>query len=331
MLRRILRLDTCNVSEISLFRAASEWAERVCAKNRLPLTGENKNAVLGQATLLLIRFPCMTVDEFQWEVVPTGMLPYADVQSLLQTLTSRNQGFGSSFNANPRDNKSVKNKDLDACFDQAGSFLEASKPIYNCNVNDALDCMLGAELLRAFLNQTAEDIAKKQAQSSSTSQPSTPSASRAKLPPLTPRSGGASKATLEPLAPESPSRGGRPQRQHRAATATMIMGCRIDTEQADDGIVVQGGGKRPTPIDFLYLAPGFYKFRDEFLIEIWLREGEAMVTNHGHNVAINAGSAQFAFADAPVDVETARASLKIPYGKAVVKGGVPLVAFLCRQ
>lgn len=293
---------------------------------------ETKYAVLGQETLNLIRFPCMTVDEFQWEVVPTGLLPYQDVQSLLNTMLSRSASFGSEYNSNPRSNKTLKDKHQGESHDQ--TFAEPDKPVYCCVEDDPLDCMLGAELLRAFLKQTVDGGAKRNGGAHASEPPTSPSASRARLPPLTPRSEGkAGSIRGDPLPPTSPKAGGASPRKKQYE---MVMGSRIDMEQSTDGIVVQGGGRRALPTDFLRLAPGFYRFREEFLIEIWLRDGEAMVTNHGeHNAmlgkAMGGSSVCYASPSTPLDVATARARFNIPVGKAEMKGGVPLVSFLCRQ
>jgi len=314
MLRRILKLETCSVPEISLFRACKEWSEGVCRKSGVQLTEENKREALGQQTLRLIRFPVMTVDEFQWEVVPSGMLCYTDVQSLLHALTNRHKGFGSSYNDKPRSTVMLNQKTRDVQ-PAEGSFSVPDKPVYSSVQDDPFDCMLGAELFRAFLKQAGDG--GRHVGSNADELPSSPSGSRSRLPPLTPRG----RSRGEPVPPSSPNKGSAP----RKAQLQMVMGSRIDTELSQDGLVVEGGGRRPLPNDFCRLAPGLYRFRNEILVEIWLKDGEAMVTNHGHNPAVGA------FPDMPVDIDTARSRLDIPAGMAEARGGVPLVAFLCRQ
>lgn len=315
MLRKILRLDACNVSEIALFRCCSEWADRVCKKSRLPVTFQNKREVLGQETLNLIRFPTMSVEDFQWEVVPSGLLPYEDVQSLLHSMTSRVASFGSSYNNKPRFVKNARDPDLDP----------ATAAIYASSADDPLDRMLAAHLLKGFLWQTIDDQYPKDAasleQEAGGGQPTTPMSSHRRLPPITPRSAGGNPQG-DQTTPSS-----RVASPKKKAQLEMVMGSRIDTEESQDGIVAQGGGKRPSPNEFKRLAPGFYRFRDDVLIELWLHNGEAMVTNHGANPAL-----AFFSADAGlVDVGTARNRLGIPVGKAQEKGGVALTSFLCRQ
>jgi len=316
MLRKILRLDACNVSEIALFRCCSEWADRVCKKNRLLGSFQNKREVLGQETLNLIRFPTMSVEDFQWEVVPSGLLPYEDVQSLLHSMTSRVASFGSSYNNKPRLVKNAKDPDIDP----------ATTAMYTSTPDDPLDCMLAAHLLKGFLWQTidAQYGAKEAAsmeQEGGGGQPTSPTSPLGRLPPITPRS-----ATGNPQGDNvSASQTSSPRK--KKAQFEMVMGSRLDTDESQDGIVVQGGGKRPSPSDFQRLAPGLYRFRRELLIELWLRDGEAMVTNHGANPAL----AYFSCDAGLVDANTARTRLGIPVGRAQEKGGVALASFLCRQ
>lgn len=55
------QLDPSN--ELVIFKAAQEWSEAECERQRLEITSENQRHVLGPA-LSLIRFPLMTVHEF---------------------------------------------------------------------------------------------------------------------------------------------------------------------------------------------------------------------------------------------------------------------------
>lgn len=345
MLRKILRLDTCSISEIALFRACNEWADQQCKKTGLASTAERKREILGEESLHLIRFPTMRLEEFQWEVVPTGMLVYEDVQSLLNSMTSRGSAFGTAYNDKPRSNKTLKGE-KNRALDDVVTDLTPTSPIYSAVHNDPLDSMLAAELLGSHLKQTVEDqtpandpngaspaptsFATGVGYSSLSPRTASLSASRSRLPPITPRSMGASGGGVgrgEPVPPTS----ARGPRSPKKVVAEMVMGKHMDTEESEDGIVMQGGGRRPVPDDFHRLAPGLYRFREDSLIEVWLKDGEAMVTNHGQNPAITYGSVHYAFHTAPVDVATARARVGIPVGTAQAKGGVPLASFLCRQ
>jgi hypothetical protein len=324
MLRKMLRLDNCSVEEIVLFRACNDWAERQCRKVGLTITAEHKREVIGAETINLIRFPTMSIEELQWEVVPTGLLDYADVQSLMHSMTARVASFGSSYNSRERGHKVLMKRSR--AFEN-----NPAQPVYSSVADCPIDRILGAELLKGFLKQTIDALpgAKDAAPLDSGSRASspTPSISHARLPPITPKatprgSVGMLSNPASPSSAVSPSNVLSPKKK---AQIEMVMGSRIDAEDEQDGIMVHDVGKCPQPSDFYRIAPGLYKFRDDRLIEIWLTEGEAMVINHGTHPAL-------AYLPGyPMDVESARTKLGIPVGKSQSKGGVPLASFLCRQ
>lgn len=99
--RRILSLDTCNVQEIVLFRALVAWAHARCAERKLPPLPEFLRKVLGRDLIELIRFPLISLEDLQWEVVPSGVLDHDDVQRLTSRLRGR-EGVMTHFNAEPR-------------------------------------------------------------------------------------------------------------------------------------------------------------------------------------------------------------------------------------
>lgn len=321
MLRRILRLDTASVPEIMMFRCANEWAERCCVKAGLPVNSETKREMLGQETLHLIRFPCMSLDQFQWEVVPTGLLPYEDVQQLLSTMTQRTPGALHQYNSKPR--QKIRLRANTRSLSPVGNEgIDDGRPIYNAVDGDPLDTMLGAELLRSFLKETTvdQDIFKNSAVGEG--RPDTSLSSR--LPPISPRATPGGISINAPLVDS-----GKPRRPRRTA-AEMVMGSRIDEEE-QDGIVVQGGGRRPQPHDFVRLCHGLYKFREDRVVELWLNEGEAMVHDHGFNSAL---FTYHEFEDEP-NPKTVRARLHLseltyPERNGNARG-VPLASFLQRQ
>mmetsp|Transcript_127159 Transcript_127159/g.231032 ORF Transcript_127159/g.231032 Transcript_127159/m.231032 type:complete len:736 (+) Transcript_127159:1-2208(+) len=320
LLRKILRLETCSVPEISLFRCANDWAERTCAKEGISVNAQTKREILGQETLYLIRFPCMTLDQFQWEVVPTGLLPYEDVQSLLTTMTQRTPALH-QYNSKPRSNVTLRANMRSLSPDSE----EKGKPIYTAVEGDHLDTMLGAELLRAFLKEGThdQDIMRPGTQDGKQASPN----SKGRLPPIsspraTPRSAMeyvfTAGGTVKP--PGS--------RRARKSAAEMVMGSRLDEVEAEDGAVMQGGGRKPQPHDFVRLCHGLYQFREEHVVELFDHTGEAMVVDHGFNACLS----QYHWNDADLDAKTVRTRLRLPerdtYGYA---RGVPLTAFLCRQ
>lgn len=62
-LKNILQRETLNVPEVVVFKAAMQWAEAECQRQRLAPLPENKRKVLGEA-LYLIRLPAMTLEHF---------------------------------------------------------------------------------------------------------------------------------------------------------------------------------------------------------------------------------------------------------------------------
>lgn len=101
VVQTILRLEACNVPEIALFRAVIHWADNRCKSEGLPLLPEYRRKVLGAYTIDLIRFPLMTLSEIQWEVIPTGILEFKDLEVLLNVISKRSMMMG-RFSAEPR-------------------------------------------------------------------------------------------------------------------------------------------------------------------------------------------------------------------------------------
>lgn len=299
MLRRILRLECSSVSEISFFRAMNEWAERRCKKNGRDSNTEGKKTFLGEDTIELVRFPVMTLEQFQWEVIPTGMLNYEEVNQVLYSLTQKAPYVG-RFVAAPRSNVTLRPQ---------GSRrpTELGKSLYQAVPGDALDCMLSAELLRVFLQQHVDG-----------SEPKLPSTPRPVTSPRLPPIRVAGLGGKRPEASEQVRRQDGPG---------MIMGQRVDTTEAAVGTyMLQGGGRRPQPRDFLRLAPGVYRFRGGKLVEIWVEDGEPFVKDHGYHPALQ-------------DIRNIAedpAAMREQFGLQPEAGprpyrGVPLHSFLCRQ
>jgi hypothetical protein len=192
VVQAVLRLDVCNVPEIALFRALMEWTDKRCQTERLALLPENRLKVMQRDTLLLIRFPCMSLQQIQWEVVPAGVLDYEEVDQLQGTLSSRKPNFG-KFNPEPRqypissmlrakiEKKDMKdketqgvrvprddhtwtvtvqdvdNKSLDKHL--ATLRLPAKSPVYEPKPGDVIDAMLASHLLRGHVDRFVEDYA----------------------------------------------------------------------------------------------------------------------------------------------------------------------------
>merc|ERR1712194_229180 len=141
-------------------------------------------------------------------------------------------------------------------------------------------------------------------------------AEAAKLPAIRPSSGHGRPPSREALSPVKVLALSR-------ESTKMVMGQRTDAEEHREGVFVRGGGRHSKPEDFVRLAPGFYQFREERLVELWSERGVAYVYDHGAvpglQRAFSCGNALsvrrlFGLADHP------------PFAR-----GIPLDSFLCRQ
>jgi len=298
MVREILRLDTCSVPEISLFRAVTSWAQRLCRARDMPLTPENQREVLGQDTLELIRFPVMTPEQLQWEVIPSGLLKYGDVQQLLYAVSQRVVSLG-RFATKPRHNVKVQLEERTRSQDcsspkrrgkasrspsptlaTAVAVQEANRTLYNAVTDDPLDVMLAAELLRAFFEKRVE--AGEMVGPDPNNQPA--SALKSRLPSLasSPDSGRARSSSMMASTPESSKyivRASRPI-SPTASPTQMVLGQLID-EQVVHGMFLKGGGRASKPEDFVRLCQGLYCFRENRLLELRLANGEVRAWDHG--------------------------------------------------
>lgn len=290
LLRQILRIETCSVPEIAFFRAAHEWAFRQCKKLGHEPTPEVKRAMLGLETLLLVRFPAMTLEQVEWEVIPSGLLEYEDVRQLLYYFTERSPGdLVTRFSTEPRNNRTLGKKDpADA------EALGRTCYLYTPTMHDALDGMLAGELLKVFLKHGLDRP--------SDGGSATPVPAAARLPPIASTasiasSAGAGPATnaaaasqtvppagdlIWPVRPPGQPRGS-PFRMHgRKPPAEMVMGQRVAaSELYVDHPENELATRRPQARDFQRLAPGLYRFRGDRLLELWLETGEPMILDHG--------------------------------------------------
>jgi len=245
-LREILRLQTCTVPEISFFRAAHEWSKRRCEKLGLESTVQQKRAQLGKDTLLLIRFPTMTLEQFQWEVVPTGLLPHEDVQQLLRAIGQKQHNLH-RFVATPRNtiSEQVSRRTKGRSIEDARQQEERS--LYQAAPGCPLDAILAGELLRSAYRHAEGEAPVT----------STAPASSGNVLPRIARPGEASRCRGQ-----------------------MVLGLRIDAEEAH-GRLLKHGGALPQPQDFVRLGTGLYRFRGDRLVELWLEDGRPVVRDHG--------------------------------------------------
>lgn len=78
---KLLRRDTIDVKEISLFYAVRKWAVKECGRQILEPTIENQKMVASKA-LKLVRFPVMSPVEFADEVARSGLLSHEETTSI---------------------------------------------------------------------------------------------------------------------------------------------------------------------------------------------------------------------------------------------------------
>lgn len=339
MLRQILKLEHCSVSEIVLFRSMNEWAERQCRKLGLePTNPEYRKEVLEPATIELLRFPTMTAEQFYWEVVPTGLLEYPDVQQLLVSMNQKGVVLG-RFNTVPRINISLrKEKDVAHELRALGSLRTLTPadekqgasahglpdgntcgPMYNAVPGDPLDNMLGAGLLQSFLKRNVDEAITNDAFVMSNIEAQMAEAAQQRLPTIRAHTplGTARPPSREALSPVKVLALSR-------ESTRMVMGKLTDAEEGVQGVVARAGGRHSKPEDFLRLATGLYIFREERLLELWSEGGNAYAFDYG--VVAGLDSIQ------PGEVEVAHLRKRFGLAESPPFGrGVPLTSFLCRQ
>lgn len=79
LLLSILKRDTLDVEELTVFQAVNRWAEAICAKRGKTPSGKEKRAIIGEEVMKLIRFPSMPLSLFGEHVVDTKILTDAEI------------------------------------------------------------------------------------------------------------------------------------------------------------------------------------------------------------------------------------------------------------
>eukprot|EP00927_Polykrikos_kofoidii_P061771 TRINITY_DN56608_c0_g1_i1.p1 TRINITY_DN56608_c0_g1~~TRINITY_DN56608_c0_g1_i1.p1 ORF type:complete len:737 (-),score=73.39 TRINITY_DN56608_c0_g1_i1:105-2246(-) len=324
LVRQILRLENCSVPEIVFFRAAHEWSIRQCKKLGREPTDVMKREVLGDETLSLLRFPVMTVEQFEWEVIPSGLLEYEDVQQLLNYMTQRvSSNLGTRFNDEPRSNKTLgKNHPCEA------EALGNSSYFYTPATEDMLDGMLASKLLQIFLKGASDFRQDGRATPEFTS----------KLPPLALSGAVSSTAKMRSVGPDGnlvwPIRPlgtarGRLFPLNGVKRAEMVLGQRgLVPKWHADHAFSEGLARRPQARDFQRLAPGLYRYCGDRLLEMWLEAGEPMLLDRGPWPKLDqfCPSGQYVGDDNRTPREVLGLSPVSPFGK-----GLPLSVFLTKN
>ena len=81
LLGLLLKRDTLTIDEVALFGAVLRWAKEKCESQNLGVTGPEVRRVLGE-NIFQIRFLTMLLDQFNQEVVPTGVLTDEEIMSV---------------------------------------------------------------------------------------------------------------------------------------------------------------------------------------------------------------------------------------------------------
>jgi len=244
MIQQILRLEQCTVPEIALFRAVHLWVRARCRAQGLPETAENLREQIREETLLLVRFAALTAEQIQWEVVPSGLLEYEDVQQLLYTISGRMATL-SKYSAAPRSNKTLRSRNRSQTMgglfsgkmqefdeeedEEEGGPMKAADtlrgcvhPVYSPVIGDPVDTLVGTELLRISLRRAVDEDAHRSGLKELVSEAAfREESSASRLPPITPRGAltsasssrrGASLIPVPPLLPPPPSASASPRK-----------------------------------------------------------------------------------------------------------------------
>ncbi|CAL8355064.1 unnamed protein product [Boreogadus saida] len=89
-LESILRRETLNAKELTVFEAALGWAEAECQRRDLDPSAENRRLVLGKAVYLL-RLPSMPLDDFANGPAQSGLLTLGETNELFLWFTALNK------------------------------------------------------------------------------------------------------------------------------------------------------------------------------------------------------------------------------------------------
>ena len=89
-LETILRRETLNSREITIFNALLRWAEMECRRRDLRRTSESQRSVIGDC-LFLIRMSSMTLEEFADGPAQSGILTLNETTDLFLYFTAQNK------------------------------------------------------------------------------------------------------------------------------------------------------------------------------------------------------------------------------------------------
>lgn len=371
MVRSILKQEMVNVPEIVLFRAMHAWAENRCKDRGLSLIPEHLKLVLND-TISMIRFPCMKLEEIQWEVVPTGLLEFEDLQQLQGCIANRDMMLGKysgddrffplkkmlhaahQNEPSPRRSKTLfRNFTAPACSSRGGSLVSTplaqhsssaditnaallpKSPTYRAACDDEIDCMLGAQLLRYYVDQLVDEHQDVMAAHDA----GVPGAHTGDCTAVlvgdtgaSPAGGGTESSSaahhdkitrLSPMLMFAPS-----FFEGEESSAANVPCGSLDTvahvTEPEDNYTAWG--QQPAAQDFARFSQGLYRFRGHHVIEIKIEDGIAVVYEHDHGRCPSPDEDENLLQLHPEDVKE-----KLGLAGVDSSHGVPLTSFLCRQ
>ena len=128
-LKEVLQLDLQINSELEVLQATMKWAERKCEELNKSIDGANLRKVLGD-NLFLIRFPTMSVDNFNDTVVPYDVLTASEGFQVLRYLTASSKPENLPFSAVPRFNPYVaRSIVISSPYVQISGIVQAHRPL----------------------------------------------------------------------------------------------------------------------------------------------------------------------------------------------------------
>lgn len=347
IVKEILRQEVVNVPEIALFRGLVEWADKRCRDNGLAVLPENRLKVMGDDALQLVRFPRMSLEQIMWEVVPTGVLDFKDLETLQSIMCNRSSTVG-RFNGEPRQApiadmlKQSKRSVAKASIADPGSDIGEKRgalvgkyPVYHTTSNDEIDALLGSQLLRfhvdRFVDDHANDLAA--AEAGIPAGGSTGETTRAVLlaDPIQSRQdsqgdGEQSSRQLMPMLMHTQNWLAQELMEERQMEAQENEPIAVNPRSQNE-VVFSTWGDTPGPQDFKRISRGLYSFRGNRVLEMAIEGGEAVVYEKEDE-----GRDEDDLLEEDLEGMSEEAIRK-EYG-TINDGGrskVPLNAFLCRQ
>lgn len=349
-IKAILNLNTCSVAEVEIFRALLDWADCSCRRQGYTVSPVNRRKVL--ASLVdLVRFPLMTLNELQWDVVTSGVLDYEDVTSLQDHVVN---GGRTRFITEPRElpmgaylsKRRGSEPTLAQVRDERQRADRTAEAFYAPAEGDEVDALMGMRLWRKHVNKITKQTDFEVAQAKLDPPAAARGAAAATPRRLKPMSAivdpGADAAELgaEPITPaplffksrgstmlmtsariaveakQGPSSARTPRRkgpgdQGWANRTTKGAGVMSPMTSSREGAGTPGPG------DFQRLGEGMYRFRDYKTMEVRVEFGQPIIYERP---AVEVSEAGLALLPPPR-----------PTSRSGFRGGVPLEAFLARR